>query len=187
LSQLLDSAPSHQLSIARYHYRLIKKFSALEVSTELALLDREALQLARPTAKADLGKASFLRRITYVAPLRPKAPSPKNFNIIEGPLPPQSVKDEDLINARLWAAESNKRLLNALDAVIAKSVEINRRALQLTLEQAVAIRSTSKTQVCEGRNRIISQDQDGDLCAESSDLNWIYEFHPIENSPLIAK
>jgi hypothetical protein len=185
LGELIDSTTSQQAAIVRYHYGLVRDLSELEVTTQIALVDKQTLGLKNVKGHADFERAPFFRSIKYIVPLRPKRPPPKDYNFADGPPPVKPIADEDLKNARLWAAESDKRLIGALDAVIAKSIAVNQRALQLTQDGARAIAATHKSRACEVRARLIDHQEDGELCEDSSELEWIYQFNPIESEPLL--
>jgi hypothetical protein len=172
-NQLLESNESPQILVLRYVYHLVNELAALEVEEDIALLDKDSPMSGKPGRRASFDNAVFLRHIDYVVPLK-------------------MPQDDALTNARVWAQENARLLRNALDAVIAKSVTINAKAMTLTAEDAAALDARART--TEGNNggapwhrddvelqRVVDKDQDGELVTAPHGL-WTYKFSPVHPS-----
>jgi hypothetical protein len=162
-SQLLESSESSQILALRYTYQLIRELTALEIDTDIALIDKGSPLKGKPGKRTSFDTALFLRHIHYVVPLEMPA-------------------GDALGNAKIWAQDNAKLLRKALEAVIAKSVSINAKAITLTPEDAAALNSVPRTKEGVGWKRSIDEDKEGELFADSNST-WTYRFAPVGPPP----
>jgi hypothetical protein len=166
-NQLLESNESPQILAIRYMYRLVNELTALEVDTDIALIDKGTPLKGKPGNRTTFENSLFLRHVNYVVPLK-------------------GAQIDALANEKIWAQDNARLVRNALDAVIAKSVTVNGKAIALTPKDAAALNASPRIKVGAGWKRIIDTDEEGELIADSTS-RWTYQFAPIEPPSDAAK
>jgi hypothetical protein len=155
-TQLLDSSDSPQMLAVRYGYTLISELKALELETDIALLDRRVPMTGKPTARASFKGSLFLKHVNYRFPL-------------------QDATDDAVVNAKRWAKDSAKAFCDAMDTLLEKSSVVTSQAL---LQSPAATGKTPRGSAQDHAARpILYEDEQGILFAESPQ-KWVYEFSP---------